>query len=233
MKLLTTLVLIVSCNLVFSQIYEGDNTQRAIMELNEKLLFANSKNQQIDLTETQGSPYLHDFFQSGTVYIPSTEERFGYQMRYNIYNETIEIKNSEDNSLYSVFRNSNYICTIGDKKFKYLEYTTKNDVSQSGYFQEILSGKISLLVKYYCTYQGIKLGKPPVFHETPAKFITQKSYFLFDEENITLIPTNNKKFLELFGNNSNKVKSYIKRNKLNSKSERDLMRIITFYNSIL
>lgn len=233
MKFLTLLVFMASFNLVFAQVFEKNNVQRTMMEQNERLWFTNSKNEEINLAETQGSPYLNDSFQSGIVYIPTTEERFGYQMRYNIYNDVIEIQNSEDKSIYSVRRNSSYICAIQDKMFKYLEYTNKNNESKSGYFHEIVSGKNSLLIKYYCDYEAVKAGKPPVFHETPAKFVRQKSYFLYDEDSLMLIPTNKKKLLVIFGKNSSKVKNYIKTNKLNLKKERDLMRIISFYNSIL
>lgn len=204
----------------------------AIIKQNELSLMKDSKNQIIDLSNTKGSPYFKDFFLSGMVYAKATDESLGYQMRYNIYNDLIEVENSEDSSIVSLQKSSNYSCEILSDSFIFLEYTDKKNDPRSGYFHELTKGKITLLVKYECKYFSEKIGKPPVFKVTPAKFVTQKSYYFLSDEQLTLISTKKKKFLEFFGKDKSEINSYINKNGLKMNNDRDIIRIISYYNSL-
>jgi len=204
----------------------------AIIKQNELASMRDGKNQLIDLSETKGTPYYRDFFSSGVVYAESTDESLGYQMRYNIYNDQIEVQNSDDNSIVAINKNPNFLCKILEDSFKYLEYKNKNDVLTGGYFQVLSEGKTTLLLKYDCEYQPEKVGNPPVFKVTPAKFITKKTYYLLSEDKLTLISTKKKKFLEIFSEYKGQVNNYINRNNLNTNKDRDIIRIIAYYNSL-
>jgi hypothetical protein len=188
-------------------------------------------NQVIDLAVTKGSPYLNEIFAPGTVYVASSDQNLGYQMRYNIYNDRIEVEN--DNTIYALIKDSDYSYKILDRTFVYLGFKNRNEVLRKGYFQKLTNGKVSLLLRYTCNYEPEKVGKPPVFKVTPARFTVKKSYYIMVDDQLTSISTNKKKLLEAFGSYKTKVKSYINSNKLKPGNERDLIRIITYYNSLL
>ncbi len=234
MKKLWILFLIaISLNIYSQERKIGKNINDMLLDQNEKSIIKDSGNRIINLSDTKGSPYFKDFFLSGTVFAEKTNESLGYQLRYNIYNDEIEVENSSDNTLSALKKDSNYSCKIMNDSFKYLEYTDKDNESQNGYFHELTEGKTVLLLKYECKYQPKKTGKPPVYKVTPARFVTQKTYYLLSNDQLTLISTKKKKLLEYFGSHKGAVNSYINKNNLKLNNDRDLIRVITYYNSIL
>lgn len=232
MKLFQFLIILLASNILFSQ-------TQGIKALNSALLdegmkgFYDAKNVLIDIDNIAGSPYLDENFTSGTVFASTTGESLGYQMRYNIYNDEIEIEISDENIIVSLQKSSNYSCKINNDTFRYLDYTDSKNEVKNGYLQELYKSKQSLMLKYNCIYQSEQIGKPPMFKVTPAKFLIKKTYYILQDDKLVLIPSKSKTFLDLFGIHKTKVKTFIKSSKLKANKEKDLIKIINFYNSLL
>ncbi len=234
MKKLWILFLIaISLNIYSQERKIGKDINDMLLDQNEKSIIKDSGNRIINLSDTKGSPYFKEFFLSGIVIAEKTNENLGYQLRYNIYNDEIEVENSTDATISALKKDSNYSCKIGTDSFRYLEYTNKDSESKNGYFHELTKGKTTLLLKYECKYQPEKTGKPPVYKVTPARFSTQKIYYLLSEDQLTLVSTKKKRLLEYFGSHKGTVNTYINKNNLKLNNDRDLIRVITFYNSLL
>ena len=50
---------------------------------------------------------------------------------------------------------------------------------------------------------------------------------------MTQVPNRDKKKLELFSSDKKLLKKFIKKNKLNIKKERDFLRLVAYYNSLI
>ena len=57
-------------------------------------------------------------------------------------------------------------------------------------------------------------------------------YLAKNNKDLVKIPTNKKKFYNLFGDKSSEIKNYIIKNKLGIKEINDLKQIITYYNTL-
>jgi len=218
-----------------------DATSQVMNTLQEHILSTNLISMTIDdedksnvvLSEAKGSPFLNQKFESGTVKIISSNDSFGFQMRYNIYSDEIEIQDLEKNKLIPVKKESDYVCYIGKDTFKYFEYTDSNAEVTNGYFVELVANKASLFLNYKSKFHPAQPASSPLLQDKPARFFTSKTYYLFYKEELKLISLKSKKFLESFGILKNQIDSFMKSNKLKPINEADLIKIINYFNSLL
>lgn len=187
----------------------------------------------IDLEKVDGSPYLNDDFLHGYTRNSTTGEELKAGMRYNIFNDQIEVLNPSDNSLGGLNQDQNYICTIGNKTFRYLE-NGLNSTMKPGYYEVLVSEdiKISLLAKYESRYIAERPPATPLQKGRKARFKTKINYFIKKNGNFVELPKKRKKLLEFFSDKKSEIKTYAKKNNFNLKNTRDFIRIITYYNSL-
>lgn len=219
---------------VFSQ-------EPAIESTSDKLIFDVKVNKMmgngptgasLDLKKVKGSPYLNNDFEDGQVYINSKVKSLGYRLRYNIYTDEFEIFNSEKNKIVALFKTSDYICKIKGVTYKYFSYTDVNANEKDGYFVELLTAKIPLYLKYRSVYHPAQPSDNPLSYDKPASFSTSKDYYLLKDGKMQLLPTKKSKFFPVFGQNQNKIKQFVKKNKLKISKEKDLIKIVQYYNTL-
>jgi hypothetical protein len=187
----------------------------------------------INLDDVKGSPFLDKNFIKGYILDLSTNNKMDVSLRYNIYNDEMEVINPVDNSIGALAKKERYVCFFGGDKFVFIKGKTK-----SGYYKELVSnntsnGSMSLLVKYSSIYIPKKYGTTPLQQGVSAKFNNDESFYLLMDDTLIKKPKKKKKFMELFSSNKALMISYISKNKLKVDKERDLTRIITYYNSLL
>ncbi len=233
MKKISLVLFILSIQFGYAQLDFDNAYDKILYSLNEENRFKNSDDQIIDLTYVVGSPFLQTNFVSGSVLNTITGELLGYQMRYNIFNDRIEVRNSEDRKIYSVQRVDNFTCKIAEDIFILLSYIDDDGHESQAYFQKLSEGKASLLKRYTCKYYAKTIGRPPNFNATPAKFVVKQSYYLLNNGKLTTISSNKKKFFQSFGKFENQIKNYAKTHNLKHNKERDITRIISYYNTLI
>ena len=115
-------------------------------------------------------------------------------------------------------------------------YQVFNDENNKTSFFKVVkeSEKFALLIR-----QKVKLyggEKPKSSYEGYVKPYFKKVkevyYFSMDKSNAVKIPSNKKKFYMLFSDKSEKIKKYAKKNKLNIKKDKDLIKILSYYTSL-
>lgn len=152
----------------------------------------------------------------------------GY-FKYNMADDQMEFL--KDDQTYYLKKEPGRIVKFTTLKntYKVYEYNGRLD-----YFLLQKEGKNPLLVKQIVKYIKPKEPKTSYDEYKPANFLRIKDqYFIaFDDKNLVKLPTNKKKFYEVFGDKSSKVKSFMKKNKLNHKSLGDLEKIVAHYNSL-
>lgn len=185
--------------------------------------------------DIQGDPFIFRDFQKGTLYV-APDQKVDVNVRYDIYADQIHLKDSS-NMIYAIIHPEKVkLIEAGNYKFLYSFYLNSrkdDEAAQSSYFIVKTGKKCMLLVKKNIRIQDAEL--PTLYHETtkPAKFIlTADTYFLKNEGSSAVRIRNKKDLLTVLADKSDAVSSYISSNKLDVKDVEDLIKIVSYYNSL-
>ncbi|GGE87124.1 hypothetical protein SAMN05443634_107175 [Chishuiella changwenlii] len=176
-----------------------------------------------------GSPYIDANFSQYTITGHKTNDV--PSLRYNNYSDQMEYM--KDKASYDLDRVNNMIVSLrnGNKTYVYLdEYFVGND-SKSGYLQVLLSGSKSTLYKKEAVIIQEKLVKEDVMDvgKKIQEYSTSKpQYFLKLNDKVVAVPQKKGDFNDLFTDNESK--DFIKKNKISSTKEQDLIKLVNFLN---
>ncbi|WP_440120170.1 hypothetical protein [Tenacibaculum sp. Ill] len=208
----------ITCNLVAQQ--DGDvYNNRGVSTLSTFNSF--------DYSKIKGTPFITDG------YLPLKISDFKDDLltgRYNAHRDYFEIRTG--NSIKSFLPNENALnreVFLNKKVYK----AFKHSDGKIGFFLITFSGKkITLMVKE--EVELIEAVEPKTGYDKfkPANFKRKKDVFFihFKRNNsASELPKSKKQFINLFGNNSVKIKNYIKQNRLNIKKLDDVKKVLKFY----
>lgn len=150
-------------------------------------------------------------------------------IRYNIFDDQMEFVKEE--SIY-------YLAKEAGRKVKFINSNTiyrVYDFENDQHFLKVLvDADNSLIVKQRVRYIDAKVANTGYDVAKPANYKRVKDeYFLaLDNKTLVKLPKSKKGFIKAFGDQSSKIKSYMKENKLGYKREKDLAKIVNYYNSL-
>ncbi|MFY0631854.1 MAG: hypothetical protein JXR05_15935 [Flavobacteriaceae bacterium] len=175
-----------------------------------------------------GSPYVYDAM------LPAKVNNFKdiVAARYDAYKDLITVQISKTKNFYLEKRLGNKIRFVKTNEEYRVFYGEKEKAS---FFKVVkTSEKFSLLVKQHIKLTGGQKPKSTYDeYKAPAfKRAKDKLYLSLDNENAVKAPTNKKKFYKLFSSNGKAVKAFVKKNKLDIKKQKDLLKIMSFYGSL-
>lgn len=181
-----------------------------------------------------GSPYYKEEFLGGNVIFKGTTIATNEILRYNVSKEEFEIKdlnNPGGKIVKTVFRNEDISIEIGDESFEYIS-SEKNRLR--GYFIPLVKGdQNSLYKKIKKEFIASQRAVNSMASDIAAMYKEQELFYLVDDKGTYKeLPSSKKKRINAFGKNKKAVKEYAKKNKLNIKKEEDLIKIVTFSNSL-
>lgn len=193
------------------------------------------KNTKLNVDDFQGSPYTSDKFQP-TVLFDKGERVGEFYYRYNAYNGEVEIKTSiADTGVGSLSRDKSLAILEDGKKLSFKTFIDKGNNTMNGYLLELIDGE------NYNLYQRTKVkyteGAPAAnsfVKATPNKFSHFTEYYIEKEggNRIDEIETSNRKILKVLeGKDKEKIKAYLKDNKMKVRSIEDLKKVIEVLNS--
>ena len=227
MKTISVIViLLVSCTVCFSQSF----IIRDLSTLSDRLSYKNNNNEDTYSQNIDGSPYLTKDFIQGEVIL---NDSFLYKyvpLRYNIYNDKIEFKNNKEQVLEIDNSKQNGKFKFDDHLFIYHKYQCEGQIKQ-GILEQLVDGKVQLYKKYIIKFEPAT--KAAGYQDAkPNRFIRfDDEYLIAIGEDIPEFINKNKKIL--FGKlNQFKpdIGQYAKKEKLNPKSEKDLIHLIEYCN---
>lgn len=175
-----------------------------------------------------GSPYLNDSF------LPAKVNDFKEVItaRYNAYKDLITIKIGDSRAFFLQKKAGNKL-TFSDNKGQYQVFY---DQSEKARFFKVLhrTNFYSLLVKQEVLLRGGEKPKSSYDKYIPPYFkrLKDRLYLSLDNMKAVKIPTNKKKFFKLFEDEGEQLKKYVKKHKLSIKKEEDLLKILSFYESL-
>jgi hypothetical protein len=168
----------------------ADNIWRT-QEMKDGKLFINH-------TAIAGNPYLNKDFQDGR---PISKYNLTFSvipLRYNIYTDNIEYK-SPDNKIFALKDQDKLKAyKIGDATFIYSPYYKSKDTLSSGYFQVLVTGKATGLVKY-TVYLLEAQPERPYLPAKPERFSqVTKSFYIKMADGVVAPASKEKEILRLF-----------------------------------
>lgn len=150
-------------------------------------------------------------------------------LKYNIYKDEMEFVKNET----TYYLNKKEGTSINFKRINttYKIYDYKNKFR---YFQVHNDDKALLLSKQNISYIEAKPAATSYQKAKPADFRRESdSYYIkFQNQSIKELPSKKKNFYQIFGEKSNSIKSFVKKNKIDIKKIKDLKEVINYYNTL-
>jgi hypothetical protein len=187
----------------------------------------------LDLTKVKGSPYANENFLPGQILFKEKNIKIDTTLRSNVFSDEFEVKEDVQSENISALIKSNDLEVFLANKHYILRPFVEKGIEKEGYFNVISEGKG--LGIYERKTKVFKEGKKAAdsFHiDFPPSF-TDESELFYDKNGLMLVyPQNKKDLLILFSDHEKELTSFIKKTKINTKSNEDLIKIIDYYNSL-
>jgi len=184
----------------------------------------------LDLSTVKGSPYDNDKFQLGKILNKLTRESQTFYIRYNIFNDVVELKETPNSPKISGLVNSlNIYAKVNNKEYHYELYETDNSKNSEGYFILLNKGKnISLYLQKSKEFKDKVIAKDSYHKEKPATFKDSEKFYFKKGKSLVQVSSKKKVFLKKFPESSNEVSKYMKSEKIDLKSEKDLIKLFKY-----
>lgn len=214
-----------------NSIYGGQDTNRKLFAQKKLTSIVDSPYEKKP-TKIKGSKYFTDSFLPGKIYVEDKEQKEVLPLRYNAYEDLIEIQNGKEIDI--LIKHKDIACHIYGHKYIYKKYLTNKKEIESGYLKTVLKGKeITFFVKQKIKLRDAKPAKTSHSSSFPAKFVQYETYyFLPNTKNVAIILNKKSLLKELKSENKDKMKHYMKKQKINLKNKNDIKKVFNYYNSL-
>ena len=182
-----------------------------------------------------GSPYFNDEFVLGEIYEGDKLIAEDTPLRYNIFSNEIEVKESIDDldeNASPLSKSSNIWVKINDVIVVLIPFNGSDE--EGSYFQLLYEGKkVDFLKKVTKEFTTPKKASTSITRDLKGAFTDETTFFLRTKSGkIFQMPhAKNKKHL-IFGKHAETLKAYAKEERLNINKEHDLKRLVIHYDSL-
>ncbi len=182
-----------------------------------------------------GSPYFNDAFVPGNIYEGDAIIASETPMRYNIFSNEIEIKESLEDPDYAakpLTKSSDIWVEINKTIIVLIPFNGSDE--EGSYFQVLYEGKkINFLKKVVKEFSTPKKAATSIKRDLKGAFTDKTTFFLQAKNGrmFEMPKSKNKKYL-VFGKHQDTLKQFAKEHKLNINKEPDLRRLILHFDSL-
>jgi len=182
---------------------------------------------------TLGDPFIYKDFHEGALTLQNGDV-YKLDMRYDIFGNQVHIKNK--GQIFGIIYPEKVASIVIDTlKLIYCNYVNSpgdKSKAESNYFILKTDGRCSLLARKNIRVQEAE--PPKVLQDAkPAKFIhTSDTYYLRPDKKSAVRVNSKKDLLNILADKKDELKKFIDSNKLGTKDLEDLVKIVTFYNSL-
>jgi len=231
-KILTTVLIASATFSVFSQAQNNhhDIYSRSI-ELNQKSLAFGLTEAEFDAIKDEA--YANSNFVLGKIFQEDQLIKDDVPMRYNAYADEIEIKkNPSDESYSALIKDPNIFVKIFKDIYVFVPYEGSHE--KGGYFNILEDGKTyDLYKKVTSTYREPQKAQTNYQKDSPPTFIKTTKYYLVHDGTFLEMPSSKSKLLKMMSKKSDEIKSYIKQNNIDIDKEADMIKLVSYFDSLL
>jgi len=174
-------------------------------------------------TNVKGTPYLIETWELGTVTMASGKKFENVSMMFDQVANMVIFRDADGSS--KAF--SQPVASFFIKKDADV-FNFERGVD-GVFYQKLVTGKSTLWKK---NHKSLIDEKPYGSATVQRNILNNTSYYTGELTKLTKIKTDKKSILSLFGDKASEVEAYIKKNKLGTKEDFDLIRIFDYYNSL-
>ena len=182
----------------------------------------------------KGDAYLNVNFIPGNIYQDENLLKSNVLMRYNAYADEIEItENIQKKSKYgALMKDPSIYVKIGNDIYVFIPYNDSNE--KGGYFNIIADGKThDLYKKTTSVFRGPQKAKSSYDSDTPPSFEKATKYYLVENGVFFELPKSRSRILKTMDLKKDEVRKYVRENNLDVFKETDLIKVFTYYDSLL
>jgi len=191
-----------------------------------------SSNGKVDLSDIDGSPYENEAYLVGKAVSKKLNNSKACFLRYNIYNDIIEIK--DDNATIGLIKSLHIYAIINDIEYHYEDFIDKNNKAKEGYFILLSKGtSINLYLRKTKTFNKAEKAESTYYKDKPAKFVDSQSYYFKKHDVLIPFPDKKKELFQLFPENEHELNRYIKEEKINFNSAEDIKKLFFYLDAVL
>nr|WP_321234345.1 hypothetical protein [uncultured Psychroserpens sp.] len=183
----------------------------------------------------QGTPYIIDDFTPARV---SADQNKIFNLRYNAVSDQMEVQ-SDKNTIQAINRNIEGVTITflkDNKTYQSLNYINEDGIAERGYFIHVNSpdSKVNLLLKESKKFIERQPAKSSYQETKPARFkkVDDVYYIILKNKTAQILPEKKKDILKLFPENSDKVASFIKSNKIKVSKREHLIKLVNYINTL-
>ena len=226
--LITVIILLITVSFSFSQEYEI----RAAMDLYRiNKVQSGEWNGLLTENDIEGSPYLNDEFINGTIFTTSKYQFVDVPLRYNIYNDQLEFKTTQNEVQALATPEIVETVEFGDFKMIYIPYSNSKKIKR-GFFIVEVEGIASLYSKKVIMFKEAE--EPGAYKVAePAKFVNKSdSYYIRVGSAEAKKVGSKKEVVEIFPDHNNEISIFIKKSKVKTNKPEKLKELVRYYNSL-
>lgn len=201
------------------------------IEISQKALSFGLSEAQFEAIKNEA--YANPNFLQGTIYQGEEAIKTNVLMRYNTYADEIEIKkNATAESFSALIKAPDIFVKILNNIYVFVPYEGSNE--KGGYFNVLSDGKTyDLYKKTKSEYRAPEKAKTSYQHDTPATFKKEITYYLVLDGTFLQMPNSKSKILKMMDSKKGEMKNYIKENDIDLDKEVDLIKTISYFDSLL
>lgn len=199
-------------------------------DLKDHMLIKLAKDTDHSVKEFEGSPFLNEEFVAGQVFT-ATKKFTAVPIRYNIFNDQMEFR--QNDLIYALYPEPRIIKVIlGDETYVVEKYEIKGKLAH-GYLTRLDSGKLTLLAKKAVRFTDRQEAKALESSARPAKFTRVQDMYYYKIGNGDVIKIGSlKNLIESLPDKKDEMNTYSKKEKLSTKNEEELKKLVKYYNTL-
>jgi hypothetical protein len=185
------------------------------------------------ITAAQGQEFAFEYWHEGRLVTDDSDTLKG-SIQYDLQGDLLQLKRGE---LIETFTARKVIyfeifdVTIKEYRvFFSLPYSTTGTYKAPVFFELLTEGKLTVLAREALEH---KMYSSFYYYGTYTRLVLVNKYFILDERgNITAFVGTKNEWLSLMGTRGSEVQRYAKANRLDFDDKSELIKILTFYNSL-
>ncbi len=171
----------------------------------------------------KGSPYLLENWEKGSVTVASGKKFENLDLKFDQVINQVIFQDADGNM--KAFSQPIVAFTIGKDASEHLFKRGLDGI----FYEQLVEGKVTLWKKNHKT---IIDEKPYGSASIQRNVLNNNTYYVGEIAQLTRIKNDRKSILELLSDKAAEVEAYMKKEKLNTKTESDLIRIFFYYNGL-
>lgn len=240
MKKILLTAIVITLNFTFT-IAQNDSASNQYKMLNQHLhninpyLFEKGENgtYQLNFRAFKGSPYENNKFFTGFITDELNNKKTKMYLRYNIYNDNIEMKADFYHPAEALLKKNDISCEMNGNSYHFLTFTSDKGYELDGYLILLYKGEnYSLYQRLTARFIPKEIGVDNSYKRPKqAKFEQRISYYLKKDGKITYFPYKKRALLKSYPTLSGILKPYISKARPNLKNKSDLIGLVRHLDS--